>query len=202
MQRYSRAFRVLALLIGGAFGGLQSAAQEPGKLLPPTREDIEGPYHRKGAPFRSVLFDKGDKGKTLVLSGDIVNQEGKPLAGAILDIWQATPDGRYDNDDADKPPPKDVFRFRGKVKADKDGKYEFTTLFPGAYQIGPKQYRPPHIHFKLTQPGYKELTTQLYFKGDPYNKLDPFYHPTLEIEPAQKGDRYLALFRFVLAKKK
>ena len=99
-----------------------------------------------------------------------------------MDIWQANAEGRYDNDDPDKPPKKDVFLNRARMIADEAGYYEFETVHPGAYKIGPDAWRPSHIHYWISHPGYAPLVTQLFFKGDPHNKTDAFIKESLIIE--------------------
>src|SRR5262245_11125823 len=169
--------------------------------LDATEKDIEGPYYREGAPFRSTLFEKGAKGERLVVSGTVVARNGRPLANAIVDVWQCNADGRYDNDDPKNPPKKDQFVLRGKVKTNDKGEYEFTTIKPVPYGIGQDQYRPAHIHMKASLEGYTLLTTQLYFKGDKYNKTDPWYKASREIDPKVDEKKVLrATFKVVLAR--
>jgi protocatechuate 3,4-dioxygenase beta subunit len=172
--------------------------------LKPTESNIEGPFYRAGAPSRAKLYDKGEPGKVLVVSGTVVARNGRPLAGVVLDLWQASAAGRYDNDDPQKPPKKNEFHLRGKIKTDKQGKYQFETVWPAPYQVGEGMFRPSHIHVKVSHEGYKALTTQLYFKGDKYNKTDFFYRKSLELDPKLqgkgKGKKYTATYKFVLAK--
>ena len=166
-----------------------------------TGEDIEGPFYRAGAPLRSTLFDKGEKGEVLVVSGTVVARNGRPLAGAELDVWQCNADGKYDNDDPNNPPKKDQFTLRCRLKTNDKGEYEITTIKPVPYPIGENQYRPAHIHVKARLAGYKSLTTQIYFKGDKYNKSDPWYKAAREIDPkpdAKKVQR--ARFKIVLVR--
>lgn len=170
------------------------------EIEPATEDNIEGPFFRAEAPFRTKLYDEGEKGDILVISGRVVARNGKPLQDALIEVWQASADGRYDNDDPAKPPRKDEFHLRGRLKTGKDGQYEFETIRPAAYQIGPKQYRPAHIHIKVHHEGHESLTTQLYFKGDKYNKTDPWYKPSLALDPKPDGKRFKASFKFVLAK--
>ncbi|HEV3146455.1 MAG TPA: hypothetical protein VGZ47_21390 [Gemmataceae bacterium] len=168
-----------------------------------TGEDIEGPFYRPGAPFRSTLFEKGARGEILVVSGKVVARNGRALAGVVLDIWQCNADGRYDNDDSEHPPRKDQFVMRGKVKTDEKGEYEFTTIKPVAYRIGPqdKDFRPAHIHLKAGAEGYQALTTQIYFKGDKFNANDPWYKKSREIDPKADEKKVLrATFKVVLAR--
>jgi catechol 1,2-dioxygenase len=169
--------------------------------LDATEKDIEGPYYREGAPFRSTLFEKGAKGERLVVAGTVVARNGRPLANAILDVWQCNADGRYDNDDPQHPPKKDQFVLRGKVKTNARGEYEFTTIRPVPYGIGEGKYRPAHIHLKASLDGYAPLTTQIYFKGDKYNKTDPWYKASREIDPKPDAKKVLrASFKVVLAR--
>ncbi len=169
--------------------------------LDATDKDIEGPYYRNGARFRSTLFDKGAKGERLVVSGTVVARNGRPLKNAVIDIWQCNADGRYDNDDPRHPPKKDQFVLRGKVKTNDKGEYQFTTIKPVPYGIGEGQFRPAHIHLKASREGYAALTTQIYFKGDKYNKTDPWYKVAREIDPKLDSKKVLqASFKVVLAR--
>src|SRR5205085_440612 len=84
--------------------------------------------------------------------------EGEPIAGALIEIWQADDDGEYDNDPKHKPAD---FRFRASMDAGKKGEYAYDTIVPAAYEIGPKMYRPKHIHYKITARGVRTLSTQL-----------------------------------------
>lgn len=85
-----------------------------------------------------------------VLKGDDCKT---PVSNATLDVWHCNDKGEYD---------LQGFKCRGQIKTDSNGNYSFTTIFPPAYGG-----RPRHIHFKIRAQGYKELTTQLYFQGDP-----------------------------------
>jgi protocatechuate 3,4-dioxygenase beta subunit len=167
---------------------------------PLTERNMEGPFYRAGAPFRNKLYDDGEPGKVLVVSGSVVSRNGRPLADAVLDLWQASAAGRYDNDDARNPPKRDEFKLRGKVKTDKDGKYSFETIWPAAYGLGGNVFRPAHIHLKVNHEGHKTLTTQIYFKGDKYNATDGAYRKSLEIDPKPDGKKLAATFKIVLAK--
>jgi protocatechuate 3,4-dioxygenase beta subunit len=175
---------------------------KPGEdALPATDKDIEGPFYRDGAPLRTTLFEKGEKGDVLVVSGKVVARNGRPLAGVLLDVWQCNADGKYDNDDPNHPPNKDQFVLRGRLKTNENGEYEFTTIRPVPYPIGENQYRPAHIHLKASLEGYEALTTQIYFKGDKYNKTDPWYSAKREVDPKLDKDKIQrATFKVVLAR--
>ncbi len=122
-----------------------------------TQRDAEGPYYKSDAPIRTVIETQGTslriEGK--VLKGDDCQT---PLSNAIIDVWHCDNDGEYD---------LQGFKCRAQIKTDSKGNYGFTTIFPPAYGG-----RPRHIHFKIRAQGYKELTTQLYFQGDPNIKND------------------------------
>lgn len=65
---------------------------------------------------------------------------------------------------------------------DEEGRYEYETIHPGAYRIGPQTWRPPHIHYLVRAAGYQTLVTQLYFRGDPHQKTDRFIRESLVID--------------------
>jgi protocatechuate 3,4-dioxygenase beta subunit len=148
--------------------------------LTATEDCILGPYHRPGAPFRAKITPPLEPGVVLLVGGRVWGVDTrKPLAGARLDVWQANAAGRYDNDDPRNPPRKDVFRNRARLVADETGYYEFETVHPGPYKIGPEAWRPSHIHYAVAHPGYQTLVTQLFFQGDPHNKTDEFIKESL-----------------------
>jgi catechol 1,2-dioxygenase len=159
--------------------------------------NIEGPYYREGAPMRSRLADPGLPGIPVVVRGRVLAADCRaPIAGALLDVWQADADGHYDNDGhTGKLEP---IRLRGKFVASSNGEYELATILPGHYLNG-AQYRPAHIHVKVSAPGAQPLTTQLYFEGDPYNAVDPFIRPELVMKLTQGSAAREARFDFVLA---
>jgi catechol 1,2-dioxygenase len=177
----------------GAAGALAAlpllGAQDASKTLTPTEDNIEGPYYRKDAPFRSKLAE-GVKGDPLSISGRVLSAAGISLgcAEVVIDVWHASAQGEYDNDS-----PK--FLLRGKVAPARNGLYRFETIMPGQYDLGEAK-RPAHIHFKISAPGHRPLTTQLYFKGDPWLARDPFVRKSLII-PLEKA---AGTFDIVLAK--
>jgi len=154
-----------------------------------TEDNIEGPFFKAGAPHRAVLVDDSDPGKRLTVTGRVVDARCQPLAGAVIDVWQADASGAYDNRG---------FRFRGVMKTGDDGLYRLETIVPGRYRDG-SLYRPSHIHVKLRATGVDTLTTQLYFEGDPQNGADPFIRESLIMALEESGDGALASsFDFVL----
>ncbi len=134
-----------------------------------TSDDILGPYYRESAPFRADLNVNNQLGTLLTLSGTVYGVDCEtPLSEAIIDVWHADHTGDYDNSSAD-------YAFRGKINTDSNGRYEFITIVPGQYLLGGgSDYRPGHIHFKITASNHNDLVTQLYFAGDPFISSDPW----------------------------
>ncbi len=180
-------------------------ADQPAQGFQPTADNILGPYHRPGAPFRGKVTPPLAAGKVLLISGRVWAADTRqPLTGAVLDVWQADANGRYDNDDPQHPPAANVFKNRARLVTDHEGYYEYETIYPGAYQIGVNQWRPSHIHYLVQRPGYRQLITQLYFRGDPHNATDRFIKESLIIDltptKVSGGTFHRGVFDIVLAK--
>lgn len=162
-------------------GGEPAAEREPAAWAA-TEDNILGPYYREGAPYRGKVTPPLEPGTVLLVTGRVWGLDTRrPLAGAVIDLWQANTDGRYDNDDPRNPPREDVFINRARVVTDAQGRYEFESIHPGAYRLGRDAWRPPHVHYLVRHRGYKPLITQLYFRGDPHQERDPFIKPSLII---------------------
>jgi protocatechuate 3,4-dioxygenase beta subunit len=146
----------------------------------PTEAQTEGPYYTPDTPRRSNLVIGGVRGTALLVTGDVVDTQCRPVRGALLDFWQADAEGEYDNQG---------YRLRGHQFADGRGRYALRTIVPGLYPG-----RTRHIHVKVQAPGGRILTTQLYFPGEPGNRRDGIYRPELEMK--KKGDE--ASFDFVV----
>jgi protocatechuate 3,4-dioxygenase beta subunit len=154
-----------------------------------TADNIEGPFYKRGAPHRAVLATDKDAGERLVIGGVVLADNCSPLANATLDIWHADTRGGYDNDG---------WGMRGRMTTDKHGRWQMSSIVPGRYLNG-RRYRPAHVHVKLRAAGHRELTTQLYFEGDPYNDGDDFIVSSLIMRHKKVGDVRRASFDFVLA---
>jgi catechol 1,2-dioxygenase len=192
----------------GSYGAFLAQNDKAPLKLPakwqPTEDNILGPYYRPGAPFRAKVTPPLEPGDVLLVSGRVwAFDTKKPLANAVLDIWQANAQGRYDNDDPRNPPAKDVFLNRARLITDENGYYEYETIHPGPYQIGENQWRPCHIHYLVRAAGYQSLVTQLYFRGDKFNKTDEFIKESLIIDVRKekaRGAAYeMGTFDIVLA---
>jgi protocatechuate 3,4-dioxygenase beta subunit len=121
----------------------------------------EGPFYTENPPeiVDGHLAASDEPGTRLIISGRVQNLDCTEfLEGTIIDVWHANDAAQYDNVG---------YNLRGKTYANSQGFYVFETVHPGKYLNG-SSYRPSHIHFKITPPGFETLTTQLYFAGDPY----------------------------------
>ncbi len=151
-----------------------------------TRADIEGPFFKPSSPQRTMIAEAGVAGMRITVRGQIVDASCRPIEGAIVDFWQADDEGAYD----------DVgFLFRGHQVVGADGRYEVSTIIPGRYLNG-SQYRPAHVHCKVIVAGRELLTTQLYFEGDPFNDVDPWFSELTMLRPKETDDGLLADFDF------
>ncbi len=147
MKRKSFLASLLLLPVARLFGKSNELAK-----VCKTQRDVEGPYYKSGAPLKTVIETDGEP---LTISGTVFKSDdcATPVANAIVDIWHCDSHGSYDSKG---------FKCRGMVKSDRQGKYTFKTIYPPNYGS-----RPRHIHFIVRAEGFKELTSQIYFQGDP-----------------------------------
>ncbi|MEN1728979.1 MAG: protocatechuate 3,4-dioxygenase [Pseudomonadota bacterium] len=167
------------LFLRGAFGAVTVVGSAP-MLAAITPAQTEGPFF----PIEDQLDKDADLtmieghresalGDVVVVEGRVLDENGEPIAGALIDVWQANVHGRYAHEADPNPQPLDPnFQGWGKLVTDEEGRYRFRTIIPGAYQVGESWSRPPHIHFKVARRGYHELTTQMYFADHPLNDPD------------------------------
>jgi protocatechuate 3,4-dioxygenase beta subunit len=112
------------------------------------------------------------KGELLRVGGQVLTLTGRPVAGARIEIWQANFLGKYRHPSDTTPVPIDPnFDGFAVLKTDRQGRYEFRTIKPGAYRTPHGDIRPPHIHF-MVDFGADRLITQMYFAGEPENATD------------------------------
>jgi protocatechuate 3,4-dioxygenase beta subunit len=149
-----------------------------------TESTVFGPFHRDGAaemPMGSNIAPKDTKGQPATISGRVLDTAGNPIAGAVLDVWQANSEGFYDA----QLPNHDELHMRGIFKTGADGRYELKTTRPVHYPIptdGPvgtmlnatnrHPHRPAHTHFRISAPGFAPVTTHLFDRIDPYLESD------------------------------
>jgi protocatechuate 3,4-dioxygenase beta subunit len=180
-----------ACAAGSLLGIAPGAAQAP---LPPTPachdgdeatlSQTEGPFFKTSSPERVELLEAGMAGQRIELVGFVLTRGCKPLAGALLDFWQADDRGRYDNSG---------FRLRGHQYSDAEGRYRLRSIVPGVY-VG----RTRHIHVKVQPRGGRVLTTQLYFPGEAKNRSDGLFRTELLVRTAKNEGWLAGRFDFVV----
>lgn len=130
-------------------------------------------------------------GEVVYVQGQVVDALCRPIAGATVEIWQACASGRYNNSNDPNTAPLDPnFKYWAEAVTDQNGSYRFKTIIPGAYPADTNWMRPPHIHFKVSKLGYRELITQMYFAGEPLNDQDLI----LKDVPASERDNVIVDF--------
>lgn len=174
------------------------------------RASVEGPYYTPGAEFTSSdgdIASDDEPGLHLFITGKITNaRTGKPVPNAVLDFWQTDDAATYD---------LEGFHLRGKVKADEQGRYKAHTVKPAGYAIGTAEtpsadfiealgrdrVRPGHIHLKAFADGYQDLTTQIFFEGDPNLHNDAIFSvvDNLVVDPKLDPSGKRGSFEFDIA---
>jgi hydroxyquinol 1,2-dioxygenase len=151
-----------------------------------TESSLLGPFYRNGAPHLPLGANIAGNtpGEPVLIRGQVRAAEGKPVAGALVDVWQAAPNGLYDLQDENQP----EMNLRGQFRTDESGRFRFQSVKPASYPIpfdgpvgmmlralGRHPYRPAHVHFMVSAPGYENLITALYITGDPYLDSDAVF---------------------------
>lgn len=202
--------RRTAMSMAGAF--LAAPATLAAQECRLTEPEILGPFYRFGAPFRTRLSDRDEPGDRLILSGAVYSSDCRtPLRGALIEVWQANAAGLYDTWEPGNFTDPTTFHLRGRLRTNDRGRYEIETVVPGRYPIPPglpglEKYagltRPAHIHLRIIEGLHIPLTTQLYFKGDPYIPSDPWASrkPSLAVELKQENKQLRGVFDFVLSR--
>lgn len=151
-----------------------------------TERSALGPFHADGSPELQVGGDlkQGNDGEALLVHGRVLDTAGKPLPGARIDFWQAAVNGKYWQQD----PAQHPHNLRFRMTTGDDGAYAFTTVQPAPYSVpydgpvgdllragGRHAWRPAHFHFIVGAPGFRALTTELFFAGDSYLDSDAIF---------------------------
>ena len=177
---------------------VKRSPQEPLVPLPQTLSELTGPVFGQGAvrPLDNDLTRNAVKngepiGERIIVTGRVLDESGRPVRNALLEVWQANACGRYfhkwDQHDAPLDP---NFTGAGRVLTGENGEYRFTTIRPGAYPWGNHEnaWRPSHIHFSVFGRNFlQRLVTQMFFPGDPLIPLDPILNGV----PDEKGRQRL-----------
>ncbi|WP_043112433.1 dioxygenase family protein, partial [Pseudacidovorax intermedius] len=149
-----------------------------------------GPFWRANAPDCACgdsIARSGTPGVPLFVSGVVRDGQGRPLADAMVDVWQASPVGLYENQD----PTQENMNLRGRFRTDAEGRYHFRSVRPAGYPVpvdGPcgvllkaqrrHPNRPAHLHFMVSKPGFKVLVSQVYADDDENLESDPTFGVT------------------------
>jgi protocatechuate 3,4-dioxygenase beta subunit len=161
------------------------APDRPLVPLPEELHSLEGPVFGEDAlqPSDNDLTRQHEGeaiGERITVSGRLLDEDGRPIRGALIEVWQANAAGRYKHEVDQHPAPLDPnFSGAGRVLTDRDGRYTFTTIKPGPYPWGnhPNAWRPAHIHFSIFGRAFTQrLVTQMYFPGDPLFEFDPIFN--------------------------
>jgi hydroxyquinol 1,2-dioxygenase len=154
--------------------------------IPATEATVQGPYYWEGAPEQALGSDiaLGVRGEPTLYSGRVTNLEGKPLQGALMDVWSGDGEGVYDmqlEDDAG-------MRARARLRTDHEGRYWFWSIRPTYYPVpmdgpvgamltrmGRHPNRPGHMHMKVSAPGHHEVTTHIFVANSPYLDSDAVF---------------------------
>ncbi|MBD1545412.1 dioxygenase [Roseibium aggregatum] len=152
-----------------------------------TENTVFGPFHVAGAPERNMgeVISLDGKGESCLFEGRVIDLHGKPVEGARIDVWCDNADGFYDVQQPDIQP---KWNNRGIFTTEKDGTYSFIGIKPVSYPIpddgpvgkmlaalGRHPYRPAHMHFLVTAPGFQKLVTHTFVGDDPYITSDTVF---------------------------
>ena len=162
----------------------EDAKDEAAGLAGGTPRTIEGPLYVQDAPVsegEARMDDGKTPGQGMWLHGKVLDEEGNPVAGAVVDLWHADSKGGYSHFD----PTQSEFNLRRKVITDAQGCYSARSIVPNGYGVPPEGNtikvlqslgrhgnRPAHIHYFVSKPGFKHLTTQINLAGDAYTYDD------------------------------
>lgn len=179
-----------------------------------TENTVFGPFHVDGAPVRqmgdSISLD--GKGESCLYEGRVIDLNGEPIDGATVDVWSDNAEGFYD---VQQPGIQPKWNNRGRFVTGSDGKYSFVGIKPVSYPIpddgpvgkmlshlGRHPYRPAHMHYMVTAPGFRKIVTHIFVDGDPYLESDAVFgvKKTLiaSFEPIQGDIAWRSPFDFVM----
>lgn len=157
------------------------------KAVGGTESTVLGPFYASGSPVRQLGDNIAtlDGGEPCYLSGRVLDPDGTPLADVRLDVWQSNDEGFYNVQQLDSQPAGNL---RGIFTSNEHGRYFFRSIVPSSYAVpndgpvgkllraqGRHPWRPAHIHFIVSAPGYKTLTTHLFVAGDAYLDSDTVF---------------------------
>ncbi|HEY1658619.1 MAG TPA: protocatechuate 3,4-dioxygenase subunit beta [Candidatus Sulfotelmatobacter sp.] len=177
---------------------VSSIKRAPSKALvrmPQTLSEVTGPVFTPkivgSACADLTRLHAGEPlGERIIVSGSVIDEEGRPLPNTLLEIWQANAAGRYFHAiDQHNAPLDPNFTGLGHTLTDSEGRYRFVTIRPGAYpwRNHSNAWRPAHVHFSVMGPAFAtRLVTQMYFPGDPLLAFDPIFNCTADEAARQR----------------
>ena len=149
-----------------------------------TETTVLGPFFVQAAPEKQIGDDisGGMEGDAMIVTGSVSSVDGRPLAGAVVDVWHSDDDGYYDVQQLDE---IGDFAMRARFRTDQNGNFHFWSIKPAPYPIphddpvgemleaqGRHPWRPAHVHFMISAPGYEQLVTHVFVAGDEYLDSD------------------------------
>jgi protocatechuate 3,4-dioxygenase beta subunit len=152
-----------------------------------TESTVLGPFYAAGSPELPLGANIAleSNGELCFLSGRVLTPDGSPIDGVRLDVWQSNADGFYNVQQLDSQPEGNL---RGVFHTDSDGRWYFQSIVPASYPVpddgtvggllramGRHPWRPAHVHFIISVPGYQTLTTHLFVSGDQYLDSDTVF---------------------------
>jgi len=174
------------VLAAGSLGvsALVCLLNNSGATSPGTTANLMGPFWRQGAPITpqgGSIVRSPTPGEPIFVQAEVVDEAAQPVAGAEVDVWHASPEGFYENQD----PGQADMNLRGRFLTDAAGRVAFRSIKPAGYPVpvtgpvgallraqGRHNMRPAHLHFLITKPGFKAQFSQVYSADDPYLETD------------------------------
>lgn len=186
-DRFSRR-RMLGLGLAAPLGALLTPVRALAAACGLTPRQTSGPFFPlwdqldKDVDLTKMLgHDNPARGTVLRVEGRVLDESCQPVPRALVDLWQTDGNGRYSHPADPNPARRDPnFQGWGQAITDDEGRYSFRTIKPAAYPLEVLDGRPderagwrtPHIHFRVSKAGYRELSTQMYFAGEALNEKD------------------------------
>ena len=175
---------------------------------------VLGPFYagqqRELAAGESILL-REEESEPLDMRGRVTDSQGRPIVNALVEVWQTAPNQLYDVQDKDQP----EGHLRASFRTDAAGRYRFQTILPVSYPIpddgpagqllaamGRHPFRPAHVHFMISAPGYRTLVTHLFFEGDQYLESDAVFgvKHSLIVRPKLNNGTSTVAYDFGLAR--
>jgi protocatechuate 3,4-dioxygenase beta subunit len=174
---------------------VRRAPRQPLITFPHTASELTGPVYGHnpiGETDNDLTrhFAEAPQGERIIVSGRVLDEDGRGVSKALVEIWQANAAGRYRHSRDEHPAPLDPnFLGYGRTTTDDAGNYRFVSIKPGAYpwRNHHNAWRPAHIHFSLFGPAFvTRLVTQMYFPGDPLMPFDPLLNGVPDAEARER----------------